>query len=246
MDIVIPFHPKDIDTVQKCVISCRVFVEKCRNIYLVCREDPRIPKTIWLAESAFTFSYDDIRAELASVPNGRVERTGWYLQQLLKIHIDDVLGDKLSDNFLVVDSDVIFRRPVSFIAEDGICLYAWGREFYTPYFTAMGRMLPGLGRVFADKSGICHHMVFNRGVLRELKERIVGGSGRPAWKAIIDAVDKSELSGFSEYETYFNYVLKYHPSAIRLRQLAWRDAAYESADDRNYDYVAYHAWMRRG
>jgi hypothetical protein len=247
MDIVIPFHPKDTASVRKCVISCRVFVEGCARIFLVSREDPAISGTIWVDEDRFPFSFSDIHAIMTAEPTGRKDRTGWYLQQLLKLYIDTVVED-LSPHYLIVDSDVVFKRPVQMICGDGIPCYAYGREKYPPYFTIMERLVPGLGRQIEDKSGICHHMVFSRWAVAEIRERICAGQGQGhnAWKVIMAAVDKQELSGFSEYELYFNYMLRYHADKIILRPLRWKDAPREMPDDREYDYVAYHAWMRQG
>jgi hypothetical protein len=240
LDIVIPFHPKDTPSVVKCVDSCKLFVEGCRNIYLISKTNPGIEGTIWVAEDAFPFKFADIEAVLQG---GRVDRSGWYLQQLLKLYVDTIVcGGQLSEHFLIVDSDVVFKNHVQFITEDGIPCYAYGREHYNPYFTTLSKILPEVHRVFPDKSGICHHMIFSRKVLEEIRNRL--GGAATAWKTIMAAIDKYELSGFSEYELYFNYMLIHHSSAIKLRPLQWKDARYESDNDNNYHYVAYHSWMR--
>jgi hypothetical protein len=245
MDIIIPFHPKDAPSVRKCVISCRVFVQSCRNIYLVSKENPNIKNTIWIDESLFPFTYNDIHVCM-TVDGGRADRTGWYLQQLLKIYVDTVIPE-LSDNYLIVDSDVVFRRPIKMLTDNNIPLLCHGHEYYKPYFTIMNKLIPGLERQIANKSGICHHIIFTRTIMKEIRECIetIAGTGEPAWKIIMNAVDKNELSGFSEYELYFNYCLKYHPNSIIIRGLRWKDAPCEMPDDNTYDYVAYHSWMRR-
>ena len=236
LDIVIPYHPKDVETIIKCVDSCRMFVKDVRNIYILSRDNPHVDGTTWIPEESFHFKMADIRA--AGI---REDRVGWYFQQLMKIHADMVI-DGLSENFLIVDSDVVFKNQVDFFNANGKPYYAFGREYYEPYFKHMARLFPGLTKQFADKSGICHHMVFNLHVLAEIRGKI--GGDAVAWKAILGAVDTTEMSGFSEYELYFNYMIKYHPSEMEIRPLAWTDARYESDNDNNYHYVAYHAWMR--
>ncbi len=238
MDIVIPFHPKDRESVAKCVISCRVFVKSCRTIYLISKEDPNIKDTVWIPEEspAIGFKYADI------APRVREDRIGWYLQQLLKLHAD-ILIPSISEHFLIVDSDVVFRRPVTMFSHDGKPCYAYGREYYKPYFECMSRLIPGLNRQFEDKSGICHHMIFTRKYLEEIRA-LLGGK-EIAWKTIMDVINPTELSGFSEYELYFNYMIKNHMSEIVIRQLQWKDAPREHSSDKMFDYVAYHSWMRR-
>jgi hypothetical protein len=238
LDIVIPFHPKDTPSVIKCVDSCRLFVEGCRNIYLISKENPGIEGTNWVPEDAFPFKFADIEAVLQG---GRVDRTGWYFQQFLKLYADTVIGG-ISEHFLIVDSDVVFKNMVKFIEADGAPCYAYGGENYQPYFALISKILPEIRRVFPDKSGICHHMVFSCTVLEEIRSRLGGTAA--AWRTIMAAVDKNELSGFSEYELYFNYMLTHHSAKMHIRPLAWRDARYESDNDNNYHYVAYHSWMR--
>jgi hypothetical protein len=240
LDIVIPFHPKDTPSVLKCIRSCKQHVEGCRNIYLISKDDPHVDGAKWVPEESFPFKFDDIKAMLEG---GRGDRYGWYLQQLLKLYADTVI-DGLSEHYLVVDSDVVFKNRVQFITADGTPCYAYGREYYAPYFAHIARILPDVHKVFPDRSGICHHMIFTRRILEEIRGRLGGADA--AWKTIIGAIDKNELSGFSEYELYFNYMLIYHSSQMQIRPLSWTDARYESDNDNRYHYVAYHSWMRSG
>jgi hypothetical protein len=50
-------------------------------------------------------------------------------------------------------------------------------------------------------------------------------------------------SGASEYELYFNYMLKYHADKIQIRKLKWKNAVSLNADTEQ-DYISIH-WYNR-
>ena len=58
-----------------------------------------------------------------------------------------------------------------------------------------------------------------------------------------NVIDKNE-SGASEYEIYFNYMLKYNPDKIQIRKLNWKNTNKLNSNNRNYDYISYHWYMR--
>ena len=52
--------------------------------------------------------------------------------------------------------------------------------------------------------------------------RIEGGSGVPFWRVVLRSIGKKDLagSGFSEFETYGTYTMRFHPGAYTTRR--WR------------------------
>ena len=50
-------------------------------------------------------------------------------------------------------------------------------------------------------------------------------------------------AGASEYEIYFNYMLKYNPDKIQIRKLSWTNTN-KLETNSNYDYISYHWYMR--
>ena len=55
------------------------------------------------------------------------------------------------------------------------------------------------------------------------------------------------LSGSSEYELYYNYILKNHSDRIEIRQLNWKNVNnlnLEVDSESNFDYVSYHWYSR--
>ena len=66
--------------------------------------------------------------------------------------------------------------------------------------------------------------MFSVKIMKEMLENLMRQpqlSGDSFWRRILSAVSDENLpgSGFSEFETYGNYVMKYHPGAYELRTL---------------------------
>src|SRR5690606_4394265 len=126
-------------------------------------------------------------------------------------------------------------------------LYAYGDEYHAPYFEHMGRLLPGLGKLFAKYSAIVHHMLFQTSVLNSLFEDVEAVHGKKFWEAFCDCIDKDHMwrSCASEYEIYFNYLFSVSSQAL-IRPLKWANV--ESLDviafykKQGYHYVACHAY----
>jgi hypothetical protein len=102
-----------------------------------------------------------------------------------------------------------------------------------------------------NKSGICHHMLFNKNYVQEIFELVENNHSVPFWKVFILSVDEhtnndimATESGASEYELYFNYMVKNHLDKIFIRKLNWSNVP-RYADPNNYsdkDYIAICEW----
>ena len=107
-----------------------------------------------------------LNLETVSSFHGSLNRNGWYLQQLLKLYAGMVIPNILN-RYLVIDTDTFFLKPTIFIENDK-CLYNYGTEYHKPYFTHMLALNKNLERVESNKSGICHHMMFETIYIKEL------------------------------------------------------------------------------
>ena len=179
--------------------------------------------------------------ETVSNVHGKLGRNGWYLQQLLKLYALIVIPDIL-DRCLVIDSDTFFLKPTVFI-KDNKCLYNFGTEYHTPYFEHMLKMDEGLIKVDKNKSGICHHMMFEKIYINELINRIEQTHNDKFYNVFLKTVTDFNGSGASEYEIYFNYMLKYHNDNIAIRQLSWANVDILDTNS-ELDYISYH-WYNR-
>jgi FkbM family methyltransferase len=236
-DIVIPVGPNDKDLLNKQVGYTKKNIIGYRNIYLICY-DPTISidGCITIDEKIFPFSMETV-----SNIHGKLDRNGWYFQQLLKLYAFEAVPD-IMERCLVIDSDTFFLKPTVFV-KNNKCLYNYGTQYHAKYFDHMLRLDAELVKVDKDKSGICHHMMFEKKYIDELKNRIEEKHGDTFYNVFLKAVTEYRESGASEYEIYFNYMLKNHSDKIELRKLIWRDVKM-LATNGEYDYISYHWYMR--
>jgi hypothetical protein len=243
-DVVVPVGPDDITFLEKHVEYIRQNVMGFRNIYLIVYDDTiRIPGCITISESAFPFSKRDI--SFPSVYIGKVlyNRDGWYLQQLLKLYSSFVIPGIL-ENILVVDADTVFMRPTHFAQNDKF-LYGFSKENHLPYFTHSAKLHPSFTKTDPDKSGIVHYMMFQRKYLKKIMDMVEQRHEKPFWRAFLDQVDTTEGSSASEYELYFNYMLRMFPDKIVLRELTTSSvSSYNDIPIQHSVVVSCHAYKR--
>jgi hypothetical protein len=97
-------------------------------------------------------------------------------------------------------------------------------EHHVPYFKTINVLFDGDVFKLTNKSFIAEHMMINKDIMIEIIERIENNkkiNGNKFYEKILYAIDRDEISGsgFSEFETYGNYVLKYYPERYCLREL---------------------------
>jgi hypothetical protein len=237
-DIVTPVGPNDVEHIHKQTLYTRKNVVGYRNIYIITPlKDLRVEGCIVIHEGIFPFSLQTV-----AEAHGANERNGWYLQQLLKLYAPFYVPGIL-DTFLVVDSDTFFLRPTTFI-KDGVCLYNPGREHHKLYFEHMAKLHPTLMRQHEQLSGVTHHMIFEKKYIQQLFDMIESHHNHtPFWKLFLDFATDVTGAGASEYEIYFNYMLKYHPTNIRLRPLRWGNTR-QFIPNIDADYISWHWHMR--
>lgn len=243
-DIVLPLGPKDVEIFLKQVEYTKRNCIGHRNIYVVAALSleamvKSVLNVIYINEEIFPFKLDLLHTYAGSPES---KRNGWYFQQLVKLYAGSILPGIL-DRWLVVDIDTFFLKPVKFI-ENNMCLYATGIEHHHPYFIHMATLIPGLSRVNL-MSGICHHMIFEQKFVQEIIDKTEQRLNLPFWQAFISVIHPHEYpaSGASEYELYFNYILKYHSDSIRIRPLQWKNVRTLDLES-NYDYISYHYYIR--
>jgi len=236
-DIVIPVGPNDKSVIEQQIKYTQKNIIGYRNIYLICY-DPSITihGCITIHENIFPFNIETVAKY-----HGKLERNGWYLQQLLKLYAGKCIPNIL-DKYLVIDSDTFFLKPTTFV-ENNKCLYNYGTEYHKPYFKHMFILHNNLTKVDMNKSGICHHMIFEKKYINELISNIEKNHNELFYNIFLQEVTDINGSGASEYEIYFNYMLKYNPDKIKIRKLHWKNTNTLETNN-NYDYISYHWYMR--
>jgi hypothetical protein len=158
---------------------------------------------------------------------GTDSHSGWYFQQFLKMAFAFVSE---SQYYLIWDSDTIPLNELLFFSYPNIgnnhckCLFTMKTEYHIPYFKTINKLLDGNVFKLTTKSFIAEHMMIDKNIMLELIRKIENNKsiiGNNFWEKILYSIDADDIkgSGFSEYETYGNYVLKYYPENYNMREL---------------------------
>lgn len=148
-------------------------------------------------------------------------KSGWYFQQFLKMSF--ALSNYCdTDYYLSWDSDTIPLRKIDFFDESGKPYFTMKSEHHAPYFVAIERLL-GITKS-NSRSYIAENMMFNKSIMLELINVIQSNQnlkGNTWYEKIVYALEPEAVSqmGFSEFETYGNYCLTYHPHLYIERTL---------------------------
>lgn len=255
IDVIIPCVEKDLPILDHCIRGIRENGANIRRIIIVSNKS-LTSEAEWFNECDFPFSLHDIASALAHnelpltqelLQSG--SRVGWYYQQLLKVYAPLIIPD-ISPNVLILDADVVFLKPVSFLNENFAGMYNPGSEYHIPYFTHAERLIPGFYKYFPHYSGISHHMIFQRPVIEALLEEVEENHEVPFWQIFCQLVDPKELnfSGASEYEIYFNYIFA-RSDQVSIRKLNWGNVQRVSDIEKyrqqeKLDYVCLHSYTR--
>ena len=247
-DIVICHGPNDDSMLELNLNYNKKNIIGYNNIYII-THDINLARDdcIIIHESIFPFSINILKEYITSTNN----RYGWYLQQLLKLYAYELI-ENIKNFYLVIDCDTLFLKPTLFF-ENNIPLYNYGTEHNLPYFIHMRKLDSNLTRQL-NMSGICHHMMFSKTKLCEFKKIVETdynerhSTNFKFWQICLICIDKNNIngSGFSEYEMYFNYMLKYNPNEIKIRKLKWMNTATLNIinNNSNFDYISYHHYQR--
>lgn len=156
-------------------------------------------------------TFQSVFQRLSSIGEGR--KTGWYFQQFLKMGF--ALTENASDYYLMWDSDTIPLQHIEFF-ENGKILMNPKREHHQPYFDTITKMF-GIQN-FADYSFISEHMMIPTKIMREMIN-VLGSHGMLWWEYILTCCTIKGTQNFSEFETFGNYCMQFHPDIYVPRQL---------------------------
>lgn len=195
--------------------------------------------------------------EYMTMRTGKAARSGWYFQQFLKFGYAYLCKDEY---YIVWDSDTVPLHPISHMQNEKP-VFTKKEEMEPPYFETLDRLFAGEVKRCGDYSFICENMIFSVAVMKEMLNNLMQQpqlSGDSFWERILSAVSDENLpgSGFSEFETYGNYVMKYHPGMYELRTLrglrkgaeflgtAPTEAQLQWAA-KSYDTIAFERWSHQ-
>ncbi|WP_068614091.1 DUF6492 family protein [Paenibacillus tuaregi] len=139
------------------------------------------------------------------------DRSGWLFQQLLKLS-----GDKICRNrhFLVTDADTVLIRPHTFF-QNGKTVFYYRKWSHPEYFRIHTRLLGQ--KAASPKSFVNHYMLYDSVKLARMKRKIESKCGLSWHAAILAKLNRKKQFGFSEFETYGNFVYTNYPGTVLLK-----------------------------
>lgn len=221
-DIIIPYHAKDCKVVGDCISSCRKFIKGARNIYVVTNDSFELPdihgvyvlKQNDFFENDITISYIN---ELWKKENiDLAHRAGWIFQQFVKMGACYRIPG-ISDNYIAVDSDLVFLKPMEFIKENGQIKMFKGVSVHPPYLTCLEKLL-NISVSLPSTSYVLHMMMFDKKIMKEMLDRIEEVHSKSWYDAVLATIDFYEPSPFSEFQTYGEYVFLKYPELYYLEE----------------------------
>jgi len=108
----------------------------------------------------------------------------------------------------------------------------------------MSKLDKELVKMDSKKSGICHHMIFETKYINEIISKIEKNHNDKFYNIFLKLVTEKDRSGASEYEIYFNYMLKNHRNKIKIRKLNWKNSTYFKINN-DMDYISCHWYNRK-
>ncbi|MDQ0113397.1 DUF6492 family protein [Paenibacillus harenae] len=213
IDVLIPAIEKDLGTLPFVIDAVRKqSAHVIGNIYVVSPLKPSIMELCRKKGCKFVdekkvlpFTKDAIHYRSA-----KWDRAGWLYQQLLKLCGDRICKEAF---FLVIDADTVLIRPHRFRSGGKTVLYCrnWSQD---EYFNSYRRLMKR--RATAKVSFVTHYMLFERAKLAEMKRLIEKQHGKKWYQAILSSIDRKKQFGFSEYETYGNFLYARYRDQLHL------------------------------
>lgn len=188
----------------------------------VIKEAGNINKVEFVNEDALYtgLTFTAVKSQIYDLCGGHApeaDRTGWYFQQFLKMAYAFSCEE---EQYLIWDSDTIPLHKVDMMLEEQY-YFDIKKEYNKAYFDTMSILFPECSK--QPFSFISEHMIIKKDIMIELIRKIENGGLSQVgefWQKILCSISREAIgkSGFSEFETYGSYVMKYHPEIYMIRQ----------------------------
>lgn len=188
-------------------------------------------------------TYDSIKRIICK-KGGNSKRTGWYFQQFLKYAYSYVAS---TEYYITWDADTIPLNRVDYFS-DGKPSFIIKKEYHKAYFRTLNKLFDGqVFRVDKNISFIAENMVFSKKIVQEIIAYMENNNvqGEKFYEKILFSIDIKDLEcGFSEFETYGNYVELKYPNLYQKKQMrTLRDAAIIIGHSPCFDQLN---WLKKG
>lgn len=213
IDVVIPVAEKDLDVLPFSIDGVRSSVRHpIVNIWVIGPSNAGIQSVCARKGCRYVEERSVVDMDPGSIKlvvNG-IDRSRWIYQQLLKWNADS-LGE--TSHFLVLDADTVLVRPQVY-ERGGKVIFHYSDERNAPYYEMYRRLLNEA--ILCPMSFVSHQMLFDKQVLRGLKRQIEINHGCDWRTAILRNLDRAQISGFSDYDTYGQYFFLHYPDRMAI------------------------------
>lgn len=206
VDVVIVAMKKDLATLEICIDSVRRnLLHPIGTVFIVSPVSEEIAGLCTRKQCSFV-SEDAVlpirRTDIDYLgPDGQ-DRSGWLFQQLLKYGMSGLVEQ---EHYYVIDADTVLVTQQRF-EDAGRLVLLHSDEFHRPYFSVCGNLLRITPTILL--SCVAHQMFFSVSRLQAMLATIGASSTHGWWESILENVDYSDNSGFSEFETYGQWCMK--------------------------------------
>lgn len=272
IDVVIPTHSKDIPILKYCISGIRKNVANVRRVIVVSK-DKYTNDAEWFDESLYPFSYSEISSILAGANVGWNYQQLLKLYSPLVIpNISDNVLIVDSDTVFYRPLEFIKDGFALYnLSKDKDLEFS---DFHQKALRHIRKILPDIENImpeifdqnnqknftkrlnFLDEkssknsqglvSGVCHHMLFQSDVIKDLFSRIEAKDGEKFYEIFLK--NREDQTGVSEYNLYFYFLVSCYPQRYKIRLLKYKNTArffplFEKIR-KKYDYCSYHSYMR--
>ncbi len=203
IDVLIPCHEKDVDTLPYCIEGINKFVEDDINGIFVIGPSRKSLKDVCNSNNVtFVDEYEYMGFAPKDLTRIQEDRRGWLFQQLIKLK-----GKPgLCDNYLSMDADLLLLKPHHFLTQAKIpVFYKQKKPSYKEYYEVAANLL-GKKHEF-EGSYVSEKMLFNDNYIKELHNEICKNCDTEDWvDAIVSNYNNNVIFGFSEFELYGSFM----------------------------------------
>ena len=213
IDIIIPSIKKDLITLEHLLSSIYKFLNhNIGTIYVISPIDDAIISLTKKYNCVF-INENDVPVTKKSDINyfyKNIDRSGWMFQQFIKFSADTISKEKF---IYIIDSDTILTSSQIFHTGTKSILLC-SDEFHEPYLETFEKVFGY--KVKSKISFVSHQMLLDRSRLIEMKTEIEKRHNKRWDTAILSCLDKTQISSFSEYVVYANWMLIHYPNEISV------------------------------
>ncbi|MEY4440679.1 MAG: hypothetical protein RLY49_305 [Candidatus Parcubacteria bacterium] len=210
IDFIIPVTKKDLFNLPHTLKFARKNIaHKIKDVYIIAKKEEVFVNFCNEHDAIFIDEDIVIDRPLSDIKFRPfdINRDGWLFQQLLKI---GMYKHVKCENYLVLDSDTVLLNKHSFKDGDKTILFN-SEELHYPYQISYKNIFGRFPK--HSLSFVSHMMLLNTKKIEELLKQI---SPDGKWVDTIIKNTVNDVSGFSEYETYGNWMIEHYPKEVSL------------------------------